>query len=119
MQTTPTAHDRAPLAPLRPALRLVRPPAIDVDPANRRLADADPLRVVAWAADRFGDGLVLSTSFGIQSAVMLHMATRVVPGIPVTAEDADERATRFRGLEQECGLHLTPGLAESLDSSAL
>ena len=39
--------------------------------------------VIAWAAEHFGEGLVLSTSFGIQSAVMLHLATRVVPDLPV------------------------------------
>ncbi|HIK43536.1 MAG TPA: phosphoadenylyl-sulfate reductase, partial [Leptolyngbyaceae cyanobacterium M65_K2018_010] len=31
----------------------------------------------------FGEGLVLSTSFGIQSAVMLHLVTQVVPKVPV------------------------------------
>jgi phosphoadenosine phosphosulfate reductase len=38
---------------------------------------------VRWAAERFGDRLVMTTSFGIQSAVMLHLVTRIVPGIPV------------------------------------
>jgi phosphoadenosine phosphosulfate reductase len=38
---------------------------------------------IRWAAESFGDRLVMSTSFGIQSAVMLHLVTRVVPDIPV------------------------------------
>jgi len=38
---------------------------------------------VKWAVEEFADGLVLTTSFGIQSAVMLHLVTRIVPGIPV------------------------------------
>lgn len=38
---------------------------------------------VAWASNEFGEKLVLSTSFGVQSAVMLHMVTSVVPNIPV------------------------------------
>jgi len=38
---------------------------------------------VKWAVEEFGDGLVLTTSFGIQSAVMLHLVTRIVPDIPV------------------------------------
>ncbi|HBB31929.1 MAG TPA: phosphoadenosine phosphosulfate reductase [Cyanobacteria bacterium UBA8803] len=50
---------------------------------NRQLADADATAIVKWAADTFGDGLVMSTSFGIQSALMLHLVTRVVPNIPV------------------------------------
>ena len=48
---------------------------------------ATPEEIVAWAAGRFGDGLVLSTSFGIQSAVMLHLATRVAPDLPVVWVD--------------------------------
>ena len=42
---------------------------------------------VAWAVQEFGEGLVLSTSFGIQSAVMLHLVTRVSPRIPVIFVD--------------------------------
>ncbi len=42
---------------------------------------------VRWAVDTFGDRLVLSTSFGIQSAVMLHLVTQVAPEIPVVFID--------------------------------
>ncbi len=35
----------------------------------------------------FGSSLVLSTSFGAQAAVMLHLATRIVPDIPVVFVD--------------------------------
>ncbi|HTJ78747.1 MAG TPA: phosphoadenylyl-sulfate reductase [Rariglobus sp.] len=42
---------------------------------------------VKWALEQFGDGLVLTTSFGIQSAVMLHLVTRIVPKIPVIFVD--------------------------------
>ena len=38
---------------------------------------------VRWAVENFGAGLVMTTSFGIQAAVMLHLVTRVVPDIPV------------------------------------
>jgi phosphoadenosine phosphosulfate reductase len=38
---------------------------------------------VKWAVDTYGDRLVLTTSFGVQSAVMLHLVTQVVPRIPV------------------------------------
>jgi phosphoadenosine phosphosulfate reductase len=37
--------------------------------------------------ERYGASLVLSTSFGAQAAVMLHLATRVAPGIPVVFVD--------------------------------
>src|SRR5581483_7671913 len=38
---------------------------------------------VKWAVEHFGDKLVMTTSFGIQSAVMLHLVTRIAPRIPV------------------------------------
>jgi phosphoadenosine phosphosulfate reductase len=40
---------------------------------------------------------------------------------PLTADDSNERDTRFNGLKEECGIHLpqTPGEAQSLDSSTL
>lgn len=38
---------------------------------------------IRWAYQQFGDKLVLSTSFGVQSAVMLHLVTTQIPAIPV------------------------------------
>ena len=67
------------------ALQLVRtdPDAIDLDAVNTALADADAEEVVRWAFETFGERLVMSSSFGAQSALMLHLASRVVPKIPV------------------------------------
>lgn len=42
---------------------------------------------VDWALEQFGEELVLSTSFGIQSAVMLHLVTQRAPGIAVVFID--------------------------------
>lgn len=56
---------------------------IDLDSINHRLENADATGVVRWAAETFSSGLLMSTSFGIQSAVMLHLVTEVVPDIPV------------------------------------
>jgi phosphoadenosine phosphosulfate reductase len=42
---------------------------------------------VQWAVDTYGDGLVLTTSFGIQAAVMLHLVTQIAPNIPVVFID--------------------------------
>ncbi len=42
---------------------------------------------VAWAVEQFGDGLVLSSSFGAQAGVMLHLATRAKADIPVILVD--------------------------------
>ena len=67
------------------ALKLVRsePGSIDLDEVNSRLADADAEEVVRWAAETFGERLVMTSSFGSHSALMLHLASRVVPKIPV------------------------------------
>src|SRR5262245_1910356 len=89
---TPTRPHHAPrVRPRTARLHAVRaapePSRQDLVAAERALADADAEPVGRWAADAFGDGLVLSTSFGIHSAVMLHMATQVVPRIPVVWVD--------------------------------
>jgi phosphoadenosine phosphosulfate reductase len=41
--------------------------------------------VVRWAADAFGEGLVLTASFG--DATLVHLANSVVPGIEITLLD--------------------------------
>jgi phosphoadenosine phosphosulfate reductase len=51
--------------------------------AARRLSGASPAERVAWALAEFGSSVVLSTSFGAQSAVMLHLVTQAAPRIPV------------------------------------
>jgi phosphoadenosine phosphosulfate reductase len=54
-------------------------------PASLESASAEAR--VRWALDHFGDGLILSTSFGVQAAVMLHLVTRIIPRIPVVFID--------------------------------
>jgi len=56
---------------------------------NKELAslESDPLKVLKWSMDAFDGRLAMSTSFGIQSAVLLHLATRVKPDIPVVWVD--------------------------------
>jgi phosphoadenosine phosphosulfate reductase len=62
-------------------------PAVDLTAVNGLLSRASAEDRIAWAAGRFGDRLVLSSSFGAQAAVMLSLATRIVPGIPVVLVD--------------------------------
>lgn len=57
--------------------------AATVVPLQPNLEGVTAADRVRWARDRFGDRLILTTSFGIQSAVMLHLVTREIPGIPV------------------------------------
>ena len=58
-------------------------PEIDLEAVNGNLGNAEAHALIEWAAETFGSGLVMTSSFGIHSAVMLHLATRVVPDIPV------------------------------------
>jgi phosphoadenosine phosphosulfate reductase len=65
---------------------------------------------VKWAVEQFGDGLVMTTSFGIQAAVMLHLVTRVAPKIPVIFIDTGylfpETYTFARDLTEKLGLNI-------------
>jgi phosphoadenosine phosphosulfate reductase len=56
---------------------------LDLSLLNEKFQQADALEMIEWTAQTFGDGLVMSTSFGVQAAVMLHLVTRVVPNVPV------------------------------------
>ncbi len=60
---------------------------LDLNAINDQLTAADPTQIIRWAADRFGGQLVMSSSFGAQAAVTLHMAQQVVPQIPVIFVD--------------------------------
>jgi len=51
------------------------------------LEAASPRERVEWAHEMFGDELIMTTSFGTHSAVMLHLVTSVVPDIPVVFID--------------------------------
>ncbi|DAZ94325.1 TPA: hypothetical protein N0F65_012128 [Lagenidium giganteum] len=50
---------------------------------NAQLADKSAREIVEWAVNTFGAGAVLSSSFGIQSAVMLHLARSVNQEMPI------------------------------------
>ncbi len=46
-------------------------------------AGLSPQELLHWSSGEFADGLAMSTSFGIQSAVTLHLATRINPDLKV------------------------------------
>ena len=56
---------------------------VNLRTVNQLLSNADSTLNISWAAETFRDGLVMSTSFGIHSAVTLHLATQICPDIPV------------------------------------
>jgi phosphoadenosine phosphosulfate reductase len=50
---------------------------------DAELRDAHPLTILRKAYETFGDKLALVSSFGAESAVLLHLASRVAPNISV------------------------------------
>lgn len=55
--------------------------------ANEHLEQLSAQERVEWAMEKLPGNFVLSSSFGIQSAVMLHMLTQVKADIPVLLTD--------------------------------
>lgn len=49
--------------------------------------ERDPMGILRWTFEEFDGRVAMSTSFGIQSAVLLHAATQVYPDIPVVWVD--------------------------------
>ncbi len=98
-----------------------------IDPATAlaQLQEADPLARVRWAYDSFGEAFALTTSFGIQSAVMLHLVSQVSRSIPVIWVDtgylhpetyryASELTERFGLNLQVAQAELSPARMEAL-----
>jgi len=67
----------------------VQPPsqAIDIEATNAVLDTYEPAAVVDWAARTFGDELLMSSSFGAESALLIHLAVQAVPGIRIVFSD--------------------------------
>lgn len=66
--------------------RRLRPGSPSADPRLERfthLRSASPVDVIRAAREAFGDRLALVSSFGAESAVLLHMTAQADPSIPV------------------------------------
>lgn len=59
----------------------------EVSPLLKVPNGGDPVAVIEWAAKEFNNRVAMSTSMGLQAAVLLHMATQVLPEIPVVWVD--------------------------------
>ena len=59
----------------------------DLEQANGKLASASAEERVAYALERWQPNILLTSSFGAQSAVLLHLVTRQWPDIPVVLLD--------------------------------
>jgi phosphoadenosine phosphosulfate reductase len=65
----------------------VDPPRFDLDMMNRELETQSAEQRVAWALESFPSRIVMTSSFGAQSAVCLHLVTQQCPDIPVVLVD--------------------------------
>jgi phosphoadenosine phosphosulfate reductase len=63
------------------------PPWFDLEAMNQEMNLLRAEQRVAWTLEHFPGRVVLTSSFGAQSAVCLHMATRQQPDIPVVLVD--------------------------------
>ena len=54
---------------------------------NQRLEKASAQERISWALTHLPQNVILSSSFGAQAAVMLHMLTQQFPDIPVVLTD--------------------------------
>ena len=59
----------------------------EIDLWNHELASMDASTRIEWAVEKFGKGVVASTSFGLQSAVMIHLLKQASSEIPIIFVD--------------------------------
>jgi len=87
-----------------------RPGRVDMKRTNRMLESLSSEQRVAWALRNLPGRHVVSSSFGVQSAVMLHLVGRLCPDIPVVMIDTGylfEETYRFADrLQRRLGLNL-------------
>lgn len=60
---------------------------LDVDALNALFEKSEPTDVVRWSCAQFGDDLMMSSSFGEQAAVLIHMAIQHLPSIKIVFVD--------------------------------
>lgn len=60
---------------------------LDIDKTNQDLSDKTPAEIIQWAVDQ-DRKIMLSTTFGPFSSVILHMVTQIKADIPVVWVDS-------------------------------
>src|SRR2546421_10697390 len=61
--------------------------SLDMDVTNAVLETYAPPAVVSWAANHFSRDLLMSSSFGAESALLIHMAIQHIPDICIVMID--------------------------------
>ncbi|MEW8141500.1 MAG: phosphoadenylyl-sulfate reductase [Candidatus Thiodiazotropha endolucinida] len=59
----------------------------DLGAINQELEEMSAQRRIEWALNHLSGKHILTSSFGIQGALMLHLVTRVMPDVPVVFVD--------------------------------
>jgi phosphoadenosine phosphosulfate reductase len=72
-------------APLAPGSNLEAPSLAELAEVSARLDGAHPGDIVAWAHQRFGDGLVFTSSF--EDAALVHLVATKAPGTRIVMLD--------------------------------
>ena len=60
---------------------------LDLPTLESMFETSHPSKIVEWVAAQFGDDLVMTSSFGAESALLLHMVTQIMPSIRVIMID--------------------------------
>lgn len=74
---------------MKQSLKLVgkSAPELDLEALNGELESATAEEILGWTRDTFGDSVILTSSFGADAALMLHLVTRVLPRVRVVFLD--------------------------------
>lgn len=62
-------------------------PPLDLPELNAMFERATPQKIVEWTIAQWGDDVVTTSSFGAESALMIHLATQVKPDIKIIMID--------------------------------
>jgi phosphoadenosine phosphosulfate reductase len=83
---------------------VLKPPTavdIDIDALNPIFETSEPQRIVEWACTTFGNDLVMSSSFGEQAAVLIHMAIQHIPDVRIIFVDTGYLFPETHGFMEE------------------
>ena len=77
---------------------------------NQQLESWETSKILEWAIQLFASKIMISTSFGAESAVLLHLVTQIDPNIPVLFTDTGfhfpETLLHLNDLQKRLNLNL-------------
>lgn len=70
-----------------PSSATAAPENLDLPTLNQLFEVKSPADIVKWSAAQFGPDLLMTSSFGAESALLIHMAVREMPDIRIVMVD--------------------------------